>query len=420
MSNIPAERIAFACVLMALCLVIEVSSSPRAVGAGPSNGQAEDSPCVLLRNENVLFGVARQVGQFVIVETGQGGEIQLPRQEVLCWADSLRHLYRYRVDHRQSGDLSALLRDARWCLRYDLFDLAAKEIRGVWAIDPNNTEAGRIEDQLRRQSSAARRRAAVGPASGQSPSSRSAASQSAASGLDPAFTSVDDTGRSESPGPIKIVAYSGPRVPGEPSEPGEPGPVAKLVSDSLPDDGLEADIEQTPVDVDLPTLRRFASQVQPMLLNRCGRCHDAAIGNRGGWKIELPPIGARSSARMTRENLSSALRYIDPLDPEQSLLLSKATTAHGGGESPLQVRDAKAIEALRRWLWIAAASIGSMEPVGGELESMEITEQVFSEEMPQDRSGSMPAGPSRLPRVANPFDPDLFNRRFHLDASAGG
>jgi hypothetical protein len=123
---------------------------------------------------------------------------------------------------------------------------------------------------------------------------------------------------------------------------------------------------------------------------------------------------------MTRENLSSALRYVDLLDPEQSLLFSKAIAAHGGGESPLQAHDAKAIEALKRWLWIAAASLNSKEPSGGELDSLETADHVFLEEKPQDRSGGMPAGPSRLPRVANPFDPDLFNRRFHLDASAGG
>jgi hypothetical protein len=377
---------------------------------------------VLLRNENVLFGVARQVGQFVIVETGQGGEIQLPRQEVLCWADSLRHLYRYRVDHRQSGDLSAMLRDARWCLRYDLYDLAAKEIRAVWAIDPSNAEARLIEDQLRRQSSASRRTASIGSASSQSTSSQPtsspstpspSASSSESSRLGPAYTDADNIGHSETSGPIKIVAYSGP------GEEVQQDPVARLTPDPLPGDEI-ADVRETPIEVDLPTLRRFASHVQPMLINRCGRCHDAAIGDRDGWKIELPPIGARSSARMTRENLASALLYVDPLDPEQSLLLCKATAAHGGGESPLQVHDAKAVDALKGWLWIAAASLGSKEPRGHALESLETAEHAFSDETLQDHSGNMPAGPSRLPRVANPFDPDLFNRRFHLDASAGG
>ena len=408
MWNIPVERIAFASVLTVLGLVIDVPTSSRAAADGPSAASAEDSPCVLLRNENVLFGVARQVGQFVIVETGQGGEIQLPRQEVLCWADSLRHLYRYRVDHRQPGDLSALLRDARWCLRYDLYELAAKEIRGVWAIDPNNAEASLIEDQLRRQASASRKPASSGPESDE---------------LDPPLAAaVDESAETEAAGPIKIVAYSGQ------DEKGQPVRGAELISDSLTSDELAADARETPVEVDLPTLRRFASQVQPLLINRCGRCHDAAIGDRAGWKIELPPIGSRSSARMTRENVATALRYVDPVDPAQSLLFSKATSAHGGGESPLHVHDAKAIEALKGWLWAAAASLGSMEPSRRALEppdaakkqSDPVSEHAASDEMPQDRTGSVPGGPARLPRVANPFDPDLFNRRFHLDTSAGG
>ena len=424
MLNIPVERIAFASVLTVLCLVTMVPTSSRARAAGPPSDRTEDSPCVLLRNENVLFGVARQFGRFVIVQTGQGGEIQLPRQEVLCWADSLRHLYRYRVDHRQPGDLSALLRDAKWCLRYDLYDLAAKEIRGVWAIDPNNAEASLIEDQLRRQVSASRKPVSREPASSEPVSSESVSSESVSSGaksdgLDPP---LPVTAKSAASGPIKIVAYSGP------GEEGPPGEVAKLTSDSLPGDERDADVRETPVEVELPTLRRFASQVQPMLINRCGRCHDAAMGDRDGWKIELPPIGSRSSARMTRENLSSALRYVDPLDPERSLLFSKATSAHGGGDSPLDVHDARAIDALKGWLWTAAASQSAIEPSRHALESLDtakkpsdaITDHAVSDEMSRDRTGSVPAGPSRLPRVANPFDPDLFNRRFHLDASAGG
>ena len=110
------------------CLALSVCAAGSLIAQQPPSvlqvAEAKQ-PCVLLTNDNVLFGHARQVGQWVLVRTGQGGEVQLPREEVACWAGSPRDLYRYRVDHRQKGDLAARLRDAEWCLRYELYDLAA-------------------------------------------------------------------------------------------------------------------------------------------------------------------------------------------------------------------------------------------------------------------------------------------------------
>ncbi len=166
MWNFNAEQMALAALIAVLWPIVDAPTRSRANAeelssvmqvsraAAPSvsaTPRSESAPCVLLRNDNVLFGVARQVGEFVVVETGQGGEIKLARQEVLCWANSVRNLYRYRVDHRQQGDLSALVRDARWCLRYDLYDLAAQEVRRIRTVDPRNTEANLIERQLRSQ-----------------------------------------------------------------------------------------------------------------------------------------------------------------------------------------------------------------------------------------------------------------------------
>ncbi len=96
----------------------------------PDSSQPDSSrPCVLLRNDNVLFGSATQQGDYVIVQRGHGNEIRLPRGDVACWAGSIRNLYQYRVDHRPKGNLAALIKDAHWCLRYDLLDLAGADIR---------------------------------------------------------------------------------------------------------------------------------------------------------------------------------------------------------------------------------------------------------------------------------------------------
>ncbi len=168
-----------------------------------------------------------------------------------------------------------------------------------------------------------------------------------------------------------------------------------------------------------------------MLANRCGRCHDAANHDPEGWTLVLPSVGARASSRMTRDNLSSSLTYVDLDSPDQSLLLAKATSAHGGQEAPLDARNAKAIESLRVWLWLAAASMNqtanssdppriaaaSIEPafpVRADLPAGTVDQEITTA---QNAASESPSGPSRLPQVDNPFDPDLFNRRFHLDSS---
>ena len=354
--------------------------------------QSEDRPCVLLKNDNVLFGVAEQVGEFVVVRTGEAGEIQLSRSAVACWADSIRNLYRYRVDHRTNGDVTVHLRDARWCLRYDLFDLAAAELRLVRQIDPDNTQADSIEAQLRRQ---------VAP----------------------------------------------------PAQPSAATAAATVDSHSV---GTQAEPVSDPVDP--ATLRRFASHIQPMLINRCGSCHQSTtLSSENGWAITLPARGSRASAEMTHANLASTLEFLDLDVPEASRLLLKATEAHGGVAAPLNSRNAKAIRSFEYWILTATTAmarkrdhrrVASRKPTPEKFGPREIAERRGADE--ELRIDDLPAnahtnvgpgeaeafvaeretmklqvgssgsqsdeGPRRLPEVANPFDPDLFNRRFHPES----
>jgi hypothetical protein len=359
MLNPPLARLAWVAIL--------ASWGPtHPVHAQPPAASGASSACVLLHNDNVLFGAARQIGQWVVVETGQGGEIQLPRQEVACWAASIRDLYRYRLDHRRDGDLAAMIRDARWCLRYDLHDLVAQELREIRKIDPANSEAAAIEGQLQRLA-------------------RSPAAVSA--------TAV---------APQDVQPASLQQVRFEPAQ--EPG-------------GL-----------DLGTLREFASHVQPMLLNRCGRCHDqnAASATGVGWKLVVPPAGTRPSSRITRENLAALIPYLDPASAERSPLLVKATSAHGGGPAGLDARNAKAAHSLRSWLVMAGRTVAD-KPAGNQPEAVSTTslhppavaagDAASIAEAPPviaETNVAPTQQPQRLPQVANPFDPDLFNRRFHM------
>ncbi len=339
---------ALACWTSPPCL----AQSSAVVEENPSSPQS----CVLLKNDNVLFGHAYQMGEFVVVQTGHGGEVQLSRKEVACWATSLRDLYQYRVDHRQKGDLGALIRDARWCLQYDLFDLAAQEIAAAKQIDPASPAARSVQDQLQRLTDSRAR-------------------------------TVSDV--IVQPPAVQPVDYEEDRVSNESGS------------------------------VDLTTLRGFASHVQPMLLNRCGRCHSDDTSR--AWALVVPSVGARASSQITHANLAASLRYIDHIAPSESELLVKATTPHGGVGAPLSPRNAKAIESLKWWIATAANTMtrpemGYQQPDQQGPASFPQTPSIAERgAVPEeDRSHSQGNGqPARLPRVQNPFDPDLFNRRFH-------
>jgi hypothetical protein len=318
---------------------------------------------VLLQNDNVLFGTASQQGEFVVIRRGPDSEIRLSRKDVACWAGSLRDLYQYRLDHRTTGDLSAHIRDADWCIRYDLFDAAEREIQAIRTIAPGNRTADRLQRQLQSVMAAAQ--------------------------------------RTTLPADSLVVQPAG-------------------YQDS------HAELAEVGTDA----LRDFAINVQPMLLNRCARCHSHTSDRR--WRLNAPHGGARASSRMTHENLSNSLPYIDRQQPSQSELYVKAMTSHGGAPAALHSRHSKAIAAFEAWL-------GSLTPSAQASEEDERPQRVsrfaghpfaapdlptsptaptqsldsWMNEGANDESEGRPDAPARLPQVANPFDPDLFNRRHH-------
>lgn len=374
-----------------MAMILSGWIAPPCLAQPPVDDQSSGrplQPCVLLQNDNVLFGRAYQMGEYVIVQTGHGGELQLSRKEVSCWAQSLLDLYRYRVDRRQPGDLAALIRDARWCLQFDLYDLASREIAAVQSIDPGNLAAKSLQKQLT------------------------------------LLTESPATTTALPAPPVRPVGYQ------------------------------DEHVDNVVGSVDLHSLRSFTSHIQPMFFNRCGRCH--SVDSPTAWKLVIPSHGARASSRISHTNLSSSLPFLDRTSPANSELFVKATTPHGGAEAPLSPRNAKAIELLKRWITM---TVDAMPAAGGEYRQPDQTPAATAPpaQVPlpdtaesnatesnatganatgANANGAIAAGPSatgevsaavrdpamrtsgqpaRLPQVENPFDPDLFNRRFHPD-----
>tara|TARA_R110002049_G_scaffold47902_1_gene138464 strand:+ start:187199 stop:188413 length:1215 start_codon:yes stop_codon:yes gene_type:complete len=350
-----------------------------------------DRPCVLLRNDNVVFGTAQQQGDQVVIRRGDGSQIRVARKQVLCWADRLTDLYQYRTDHRVGDSLDVHVTEARWCLRYGMLDQARIEIDRARRIDPVNRQAELLYRQLE------------------------GAIASAADKAEPA---------SQPSNPRTVAAAADTAT-------------ARNTGDSSNVFRSSVTIDDTPVvqvdhqvAVDTNMLHTFVSHVQPILINRCGNCHSHSARSRSPemqWTLLKPQRGVRTSARMARENYLATIDLVDFSQPGESALLKYAATAHGGGDVPLGLRNAMASETLKQWASLVADhhavdSDSQMQvpaPTEPQRETS-TTSQAAAEDtnvaggvVPQVADASPKVEMQRLPRVTNPFDPDLFNRKFH-------
>lgn len=351
----------------------------------------EDLPCVLLKNDSVIYGMAYQVGESIVIRRGdpklnQQSELRLPRTAVACWADSIRDLYRYRVDHREVDHFETHLRDAQWCLQNGLLDLSKTELQAAKAFRPGSLVVARLEERIE---------------------------HAIALPIQDAVWMKDSQANESHPSFAATVGHE---------------------EDSLVSAG-----------VDDHMMGEFARSVQVTLINRCGNCHSKTSDR--SWKIALPPGKSRASAELTYENVLAILPFIDADQPLASPLLDKATAYHGGStyrtaEAPLSIRHGKAIESLKRWLLQMGHEMRQQnagEPLGDGL-SMNHASSPFSSadfSSPQNGTGdayfaakqaetagnttreitpannAVHAAPLRMPKVDNPFDPELFNRQFH-------
>jgi hypothetical protein len=97
------------------------------------------------------------------------------------------------------------------------------------------------------------------------------------------------------------------------------------------------------------SLSSFATRVQPILMNACANCH--ATGRGGAFKLVRTYENSAENRRSLQQNLAAVLGQINLQQPQSSLLLTKAITAHGEGtQAPLAGRQMVAFRSLESWV----------------------------------------------------------------------
>lgn len=141
------------------------------------------------------------------------------------------------------------------------------------------------------------------------------------------------------------------------------------------------------------TAQRFVSQVQPLLLNRCGnaRCHGSSSTKR---EFKLEHIrGSGNQRRRIERNLGAVARRIDLARPSQSELLKAGFGVHGGQTVFVGRAGARQLKTIRDWVSTAAAEL---RPTGVPSAEPAVIDKSRSDwrELTAGRPAALPQAPS--------------------------
>lgn len=164
------------------------------------------------------------------------------------------------------------------------------------------------------------------------------------------------------------------------------------------------------------TVEHFASVIQPILLDRCGnaRCHGSATAPR--FQLVQPVPGKIPSRRFTQRNLFSALQIVNKEVADDSELLAMSLKVHGPVRwSAFKSEDDKQYREVAEW-------IASLRPIPTQTQPATVNTAQVGRPRPQMGSSGSDAPPNPSEQAAadqagstgrDPFDPAVFNRRFH-------
>jgi hypothetical protein len=319
--------------------------------AGGDEPDSVDS-FVLLKNLAVLPGTIREEpGHIRIVQ--KDGELRVPRDRIACWSPTLRGLHQYLIDHRSGSNVESHIEIARWCLLNHYPAGATAETIAALRLDPDHPEARRLEQDLRSYQT-------------------------------------------------KQVSPEVTAPPGEQVLATDPTEVAGQAADEL----------------FVKELQEFTRSIQPILLNQCSQaaCHGTDSGQ--AFQLNKPHKSlSRPDAEMSRQNLKSVVRWLDRESPMASPLLVRSLEPHGSlSQPPLGPQQRVAVTELRTW--VLGFSKATRNYLGDSVASAVPSQQIGSaNEAISSLGGSgnsaRSSAPIRLPVIDDPFDPEVFNRRFH-------
>ncbi len=267
-----------------------------------ATGQEFGQRAVLLKQtDRVLFGKVLQRAGFYEIELAPNSRVSIPTEKVAQVADSLEELYKIKSAGISPTSIGDHFQLTRWCLVNGLLSQAAEHYTIVARSNANHPRVKQLGVELEEQllhDQDFREYLGLGPLVQPAPN---------------AAVTVQPQGVLEQPSVVTASTFEVPSAP-HPE-------VAK----------------------------RFATRVEPILLNRCSQaaCH----GVQGTSSLRLLEPYGKTHAQTAAENLASVLKHV-PTDLNQiAPLVHFATKAHGTQREPaLTATDPKLIQELQDWV----------------------------------------------------------------------
>ncbi len=350
------------CMRRALALGIFICLFAPSAASDPISGPSEG--ILVLRNGRVLSGRIEHVGDEYVVSLGEGSRLNISAAQVEFPCRDLEEAYRLKLTAMDRRNADQQLDLAEWCFRHGLFARAASQIRAARYLDPEIPRADRLERWLVRASR-----------------------------------------------PTDHVPVAAPR---------------ERIS--------HEDVEQAIRKIDPEAVATFSRTVQPLLLNRCaiGGCHGSNA--QADFHLIRSPTGNSLSRILTQRNLLATLQWVDADNPHESPLLVLPRSPHGSaGKAIFTEQDQKQLDHLVAWVNAVVdpkpddyprsitkpntilSQKGGRPPVLRQASAVTAPAAESAgddDNTPASDSSTQSALPF-APR--DPFDPEIFNRRFHAD-----
>lgn len=281
------------------CALTLIASSGRL-------SRSDAAQAVLLRNGNVLTGDVSATDDGYEVAT-EGAVLHVRRSQVAAVAASLVEAYERKRSEIRSPTAATHLQLAQWCIRYQLWPQAAREIVDARGLDPRHPSLPLIERQLALGAERAEGRRVEG---------------------------------SKSQEQTPTLRHSDPSTR-------DPQPSA-IITPDIPDVALEV----------------FARRVQPVLVNNCtaGGCHGE--GGPSEFQLSRALLYDESTRDSTMGNLAATLAQVDRQQPGRSPLLRMSLEPHGGlREPPFPPHRRELHTLLVQWVELVSARQKTASPV---------------------------------------------------------
>lgn len=348
-------------------------------------GPVPERGVLLLRNGHSIEGKITRAGELYYV-TLPNGEIRIKAADVEFCCRNVEEGYRRKRAAIRAGDVQGHLRLAQWCLRQGLLDHAGGELADALRADPRHPMIGVLQRRLQMA-------------------------------MDP---------------PAKVARPTiSDAAPSTPSE-----------------DGLS--IRLTPEDLDrlvrgLPpgSVETFQQTIQPVLMNNCTAAGCHGPGTETEFRLLRTPVGQPPSRLLTQRNLQATLQWADSEDPDASPLLTAPIRPHGAAKIAVFTSHQigqyqRLVEWVRQVAERPAAKVPATVAQQGKppVRAMPAEPTGFVSPPSEKDGGGNPSPDQRpttkpdeeepavnhspikrgapLPRFvpADPFDPEIFNRRY--------